>query len=217
MTSVRVALADDHAIVRAGIRSLLERMAGVEVAGEASTGPQALEVAARDAPDVILMDIAMPGLNGLDATARIVKEHPRVRVIILSMYSSEEYVFQALRSGAAGYLVKDSVPAELEVAIQAVCRGESYLSPRISRKVVNDYLKRAEESKGPFDPLTPRQRQILQLMAEGKSTKEIAFTLQVSAKTVEAHRAQIMERLQIFDVPGLVRYAIRIGLVSAEG
>ena len=216
MTRVRVALADDHTIVRAGIRALLQGIAEIEVVAEVSSGREALEIVHRDPPDIVLMDISMPGFNGLEAAARIAKDYPSVRVIILSMHSSDEYVLQALRSGVAGYMVKDSAPAELEVAIQAVMRGENYLSPQISEKVFDDFLRRMKETRSPLDQLTPRQREILQLIAEGKNTKEIAYTLNVSPKTVETHRAQLMERLQIRDVPGLVRYAIRLGLVSAD-
>jgi DNA-binding NarL/FixJ family response regulator len=174
-------------------------------------------------PDVVLMDIAMAGLNGLEATARVTKEFPPVRVIILSMHSNEEYVAQALRAGAAGYLLKDAVAAELELAVTAVARGETYLSPAVSKHVIADYLRRAgggETSGGselpPSDPLTPRQREILQLIAEGRSTKEIASTLHLSVKTVETHRTQLMARLDIHEVAGLVRYAIRIGLVTPD-
>ena len=162
------------------------------------------------------MDIAMSEMNGLEATVRIVKEYPAVKVIILSMYANEEYVFQALRAGAAGYLIKDSATIELELALRAVTRGETYLCPAISRSVIDLYLARLKGDQTPLETLTPRQREILQLIAEGKNTKTIAFALGLSAKTVETHRALMMERLNIYSIPGLVRYAMRIGLVQGE-
>ena len=210
----RVLVADDHALVRVGIRSLLSTIAGFDVVGEAATGHEALELAGTLRPHVVLMDIAMPGLNGLDATARIVERHPETRVIILSMHASEEYALQALRAGAAGYLLKDADLLELERAIVAAARGETYLSPAISKHVVADYKRRVAEQPEPIDRLTPRQREVLRLIAEGLSTKEIAFKLSLSVKTVETHRAQLMERLEIRDVAGLVRFAIRSGLVD---
>lgn len=215
MGVISVLLADDHDLVRAGVRVLLQGISGVKVLAEADDGRKALELVKIHQPDVVLMDIAMPGLNGLEATSRIVKESPRTRVIILSMHSSEEHVLGALRRGAAGYLLKDASPSELETAVRSVARGESYLSPPISRQVIEDYRQRTQ-SASPMDTLTPRQREILQLIAEGRSTKEIASLLEVSVKTVETHRAQLMERLDIHDVPGLVRYAIRTGLVTPE-
>jgi DNA-binding NarL/FixJ family response regulator len=223
MKPTHVLLVEDHTLVRAGIRALLQNLAGIEVVAEASDGREALRLIKTYQPDVVLMDIAMAGLNGLEATARVTKEFPPVRVIILSMHSNEEYVAQALRAGAAGYLLKDAVAAELELAVTAVARGETYLSPAVSKHVIADYLRRAgggEAGGGselpPSDPLTPRQREILQLIAEGRSTKEIASTLHLSVKTVETHRTQLMARLDIHDVAGLVRYAIRIGLVTPD-
>jgi DNA-binding NarL/FixJ family response regulator len=213
-SATRVLLADDHALVRVGIRSLLSTIAGFDVVGEAGTGHEALELADKLRPHVVLMDIAMPGINGLDATARLVERHPEVRVIILSMHASEEYALQALRAGAAGYLLKDADLLELERAIVAVARGETYLSPAISKHVIADYKRRVTEQPEPIGRLTPRQREVLRLIAEGLSTKEIAFKLGLSVKTVETHRAQLMERLEIRDVAGLVRFAIRSGLVD---
>lgn len=213
---IRVLLVDDHALVRAGIRSLLGAMARVEVVGEADSGAQALALAERLRPDVVVMDIAMRGMTGLEATARLRERWPEMRVIVLSMYSSEEYVLQAMRAGASGYLVKDAATAELESALRAVVRGETWLSASISRQSVEGYARRmgaGDETGG----LTPRQREVLSLIARGRSTKEIAFDLGLSVKTVEAHRAQIMQRLGIRDVAGLVRYAIRVGLVAADG
>jgi len=216
MKPIRVLLADDHTLVRAGIRSLLENMEGIEVIAEASDGRDALRLVRAHRPDVVLMDIAMPGLNGLEAAARIAKKFPNVRVIILSMHVNEEYVLQALRAGAAGYMVKGADAAELEIAIRAVARGETYLSPMVSKHVVTDYIQRISGETSPLELLTPRQREVLQLIAEGYSTKKIARTLKISVKTVETHRMQLMERLDIHDIAGLVRYAIRIGLVKPD-
>jgi len=213
---IRVLLADDHSLVRAGIRSLLGAMAEVQVVGEAASGEEALELAARQHPDVVLMDIAMKGITGLEAAARMRETQPAVRVVILSMHSGEEYVLQALRAGAAGYLLKDAATGELELALRSVMRGESWLSPAVSRQVVEGYVQRSGAEAAP-DVLTARQREVLRLVAGGKSTKEIAFFLNLSVKTVETHRAQIMERLGIRDVPGLVRYALRTGLVPPDG
>ena len=215
MTPIRILLADDHALVRAGIRSLLEQLPDVQVVGEADDGLAALASIATANPAILLVDIAMRGLGGLDVAQRVASEFPLVKVIILSMHANEEYVMQALRAGAVGYLLKDSAALELELAIRAVARGETYLSPAISRTVIDGYLARVSGGTPGADPLTPRQREILKLVAEGHSTKAIAFTLQLSGKTVETHRAQIMNRLGIRDVPGLVKYAMRIGLIPA--
>jgi DNA-binding NarL/FixJ family response regulator len=223
MKPIRVLLAEDHTLVRAGIRALLQALTGVQVVAEANDGREALRLIKTYQPDVVLMDIAMTGLNGLEATARVTKEFPTVRVIILSMHSSEEYVAQALHAGAAGYLLKDAAAAELELAVKAVARGETYLSPAVSKHMITDYLRRvaggeagAGEGALSPDPLTPRQRETLQLIAEGHSTKEIASILHLSVKTVETHRMQLMARLDIHDIAGLVRYAIRIGLVAPD-
>ena len=216
MTPIRVLLADDHALVRAGMRSLLNAMADVAVVGEASSGEEALELAGRERPDIVLMDIAMKGMSGLDAAARLRELHPEVRVVILSMHAGEEYVLKALRAGAVGYLLKDAATGELELALRSVMRGESWLSPAVSRQVVEGYVQRVGGDAAP-EVLTARQREVLKLVAGGKSTKEIAFLLNLSVKTVETHRAQIMERLGIRDVAGLVRYALRTGLVPPEG
>lgn len=218
MKRMRVVLADDHTLVRAGIRALLEAMPEVEVLGDASDGPEAVAQVCELEPDVLLVDIAMPGINGLDAAARVAEQSPAVKVIILSMHANEEYVMQALRIGVAGYLLKDSAAVELRLALAAVGRGDIYLSPAISRSVIENYLGRVVGGHTrPTAPLTPRQREILKLVAEGKSTKEIALMLELSVKTVEAHRAQITERLAIRDVAGLVRYAMRMGLIPPEG
>lgn len=214
--TIQLVIADNHALVRAGFRSLVEDLPDIEVVGEADNGREALELVEKLRPQLVLMDIAMPEMNGLEATNRISHTFPDVRVIIVSMHANEEYVYQSLRSGAVGYLLKDSGTEELELAIRAIARGETYLSPAVSKYVVNDYVRRLDEDKNPLDLITPRQREILQLIAEGKSTKEIADILYISTKTVETHRSQLMDRLDIHDVVGLVRYAIRIGFVTLE-
>ncbi|HWY40648.1 MAG TPA: response regulator transcription factor [Chthoniobacterales bacterium] len=216
MNGTRVLLADDHALVRAGIRALVEKIPGVEVVGEAGTGREALELVRTKLPNIVLMDIAMTELGGLEALPRVTKDFPSVKVIILSAHASEEYVIRALREGASGYMLKDSATTELELAINSVIQGKIYLSPSISRTVIDDYLQRVSGAVSPLEQLTSRQREILQLIAEGKNTKEIAAELDISVKTVESHRLQLMDRLNIHDIPGLVRYAIRNGLVSAE-
>ena len=212
---IRVLLADDHALVRAGMRSLLGGMSQVQVVAEAASGEEALQLAERERPDVVLMDIAMKGMTGLEAAARLRERSPEVRVVILSMHSGEEYVLQALRAGAVGYLLKDAATGELELALRSVMRGESWFSPAVSRQVVEGYVQRVGGEPG-ADVLTARQREVLRLVAGGKSTKEIAYDLNLSVKTVETHRAQIMERLGIRDVAGLVRYALRTGLVPPD-
>jgi DNA-binding NarL/FixJ family response regulator len=214
---MRVLIADDHTLVRAGIRALLERIPGTTVVGETGDGREAFDLIEKQRPDLALLDITMPGLNGLEIAGRAANASPKTKVVILSMHAGEAYVAQALRAGVAGYLLKDAAAAELEVALGAVARGETYLSPAISRQVVDGYLRAAGGAEPePLAGLTGRQREILQLVAEGHPTKEIASLLGVSVKTVESHRAQIMERLDIRDVPGLVRFAIRAGLVSPE-
>lgn len=213
---IRVLLADDHALVRAGIRSLLEQMPGMEVVGEASNGRETLALVRSELPNLVLIDIAMPELNGLDTLAKIVKNFPGVKVVVLSAHRNEEYVIRALRSGASGYMLKDAATAELQLAIGFVTQNKTYLSPSLSQTVIDSYLDRVGSELSPLEQPTARQREILQLIAEGKNTKEIGSTLAISVKTVEAHRLQLMSRLDIHDVPGLVRYAIRQGLVSSE-
>jgi DNA-binding NarL/FixJ family response regulator len=214
---VRVILADDHTLVRAGIRALLEKLPEVKVLGEASNGREALELVKTHKPDVVLMDITMPGLNGLEAAARIAKEFPDVRVIILSMHNNEEYYWRALKAGAAGYLLKKAATAELAVALQRVIHGEIYLSREISMRLIKKFpLEGIADRKSPFEQLTGRQREILQLIAEGQNTKEIAEILKVSPKTVEYHRMKLMTGLNVHDVPGLVRFALRVGLIPEE-
>jgi DNA-binding NarL/FixJ family response regulator len=217
MRPIRVLLADDHALVRAGLRRLLHDMEGVEVVAEAADGREALRLIEQVHPDVVLMDIVMPELNGLDATARVAARFPEVRVIILSMNASEEYVLQALKAGAVGYLLKDNSPAELEQAVRAVFDGGTYLTAAVSRHVIAGFLQRAGASAaGTPARLTSRQREVLQLIAEGNTTKEIAKKLGIGVKTAETHRTQLMDALDIHDIAGLVRYAIRTGLIVPD-
>lgn len=216
MNSVKVLLVDDHKLVRAGISSLLKEIPNIEVIAEADDGRQALNKVVSCHPDVVLMDIAMQELNGLDATSKIVSRFPDVKVIILSMYVNQEYVWHALRSGASGYLLKDATPVELELAINSVTRGTTYLSPAVSQHVVSDYVRRVNADPESSNRLTPRQREIWQLIAEGYTTKEIAGKLGISIKTVETHRSQLMERLDTHDVAGLVRLAVKTGLITPQ-
>jgi len=212
VSSIRVLVVEDHTLVRAGIQALLRNMPGVEVVAEAGDGHTALRLIEQDRPDVVLMDIALPGLNGLDTLAAA-KPYPGTHIIILSMHANDEYVRRALQAGAIGYLLKGSEPAELELAIRAAARGDFYLSPGVSKQVVASYVRHIDEERDSVAQLTPRQRQILQLVAEGRTTHEIATTLTIGTKTVETHRAHLMERLDIHDVAGLVRYAIRAGMI----
>jgi len=217
--TMRVILADDHRLVRAGLRALLQSFENVQVLAECSDGRETLECVARLRPDVLLLDITMPGLNGLDVARRVPKLSPETQVLVLSMHVGPEYVAQALRAGVAGYLIKDSAVAELRGALDALAGGRPYLSPAISQSVLHGFLRTGKESSDAgteLNKLTARQREILQLLAEGHGTRDIAARLRVSAKTVESHRSQLMDRLGIHDVPGLVRFAIRVGLVSAD-
>jgi DNA-binding NarL/FixJ family response regulator len=196
-------------------------MEGIEVVGDVEDGHKVMELLKEKSVDVLLLDVSMKGLNGLEVLQRLRKINPRLHVIMLSMHSNEEYVLQALKSGADGYLLKDAAPGELELAVRSVARGETYLSPAISKTVVNEYLRKdlgvGHVAQGtPFEELTTRQREVLQLIAEGHSTKEIASKLNLSIKTVDTHRTDLMTRLGIHDIAGLVRYAIRVGLVSPE-
>ncbi len=211
---IRVLLADDHALVRQGIRSLLEKLDDIEVVGEVSDGRQALELSKTTHPDIAFMDITMPGLNGLEAVTRMKKECPGTRVVMLSMHAGEEYFQQALDSGAAGYLLKDADRMELELAIRTVMRGDTYLTPTVAKYAVEAYRQRKDGDQGPLASLSSRQKEILQLIAEGYANKEIAQRLDLSPRTVETHRAELMERLNIRDVPGLVKIAIRAGVIK---
>lgn len=213
--TIRVLLVDDHALFRAGLRALLQSFDGVQVVAEAGNGSDAMQVVERERPDLVLMDIAIPGLSGIEAAARITRSWPQVKVIILSMHSNEEYVRQALRAGATGYLLKGAEPPELELALKAIMRGDTYLTPAVSKRVVNNYLRQGS-APATGAALSPRQCEVLKMIAEGGSTKEIAGKLKLSVKTVEGHRAELMRRLEIHDVAGLVRHAIRIGLVTVD-
>jgi DNA-binding NarL/FixJ family response regulator len=214
MSHLRILLVEDHALVRAGMKALLQKIEGTEVVADMGDGLEAVKYVQTVTPDLVLMDIAMPGLNGLDATGRIVKESPTTRVILLSMYANEEYLRQALQVGASGYLLKGAELAELELALKTVARGERYLTPAVAKYAIEAYREKSDGPAGPLAKLSMRQREILQLIAEGQTTKDIAQRLNVSVKTVETHRAQLMERLDIHDVPGLVRFAIRVGMIQ---
>ena len=215
MNPIRILLADDHNLVRSGLKSLLQGMTGVEVVAEATNGREAVDLVGTTNPDVVLMDIGMKELNGIEAAVIIARERPSVRVIILSMHDTQDFVSQALKAGAAGYVLKDAAPLELEFALQAVTRGETYLSPKVSRQVVQSYVRPPDAETG-LEALSPRQREILKAIVSGRTTKQIAYDLGLSIKTIETHRAQIMDRLDIHDVVGLVRFSIRIGLISAH-
>lgn len=216
MNSIRVLLADDHALVRSGIRLVLQSLSGVEVVAEAEDGRRTVELVERLRPGVVLLDISMPELNGIETLIRIRARFPQTRVMILSMHAAVEYVVQAFRAGAAGYLLKDATPQELDFALRAVTQGETYMTPRVSSVVVESFLKSSTQPGTPLDSITSRQREILQLIGEGRSTKQIAAKLGVSVKTVENHRAQLMTRLGLSDIAGLVRFAVRTGLVRAD-
>jgi DNA-binding NarL/FixJ family response regulator len=219
MAPIRVLLADDHALVRAGISALLLRIPDLTIIAEADDGRQALQLIAAYHPDIALLDISMPELNGLEVAERITHEFPATRVIMLSMHVTSDYVLRAMRVGASGYLLKGAQLGELELAITSVARGETYLSPAAAKHVIDSYRDQASGAARAADAqerLTARQREILQLVAEGRTTKDIAQLLTLSAKTVEMHRAQLMERLDIHDVAGLVRYAIRTGIISSD-
>jgi DNA-binding NarL/FixJ family response regulator len=214
---IHVILADDHTLVRAGIRALLEKVPGVKVVGEAGDGREVLNLVKAHAPEVVLMDIAMPGLNGLEAAERMARDYPAVRIIMLSMHNNEEYVLRALKAGASGYLLKKAATAELETALERVVHGEIYLSREISTQLREKFpLQGITDRKSPLEQLTGRQREILQLIAEGQNTKSIAEILKVSPKTVEYHRMKLMSGLNVHDVPGLVRFALRVGLIPEE-
>ena len=214
--AIKTMVVEDHALVRAGLTMLLRNSEGIDVVAEAKDGRQALALLQEFEPDVVLMDITMPHMNGLDAAAHIVKHFPNIRVIMLSMHNSEELVAQALRAGVHGYLLKDSATAEMELAIRAVARGEKFLCPAVSSHIVSQYLLRVDGSLNPLDKLTPRQREVFHLLVDGHTTQGIAHNLKISPKTVETHRLQLMDRLDIHDLPSLVRLAIRCGAASQQ-
>lgn len=216
MSSIKVVLADDHAVVRAGIRSMLEGLGRIDIVGQATNGREAIALVEQLQPQLLLMDISMPEMNGLEATTRVTKDFPNVRVIILSMHTSEEYVWKALQAGAVGYLLKDTDASELDLAIKTVMNGKTYLTSSLSKQALETYMQRLGGESTIADVLTPRQREVLQLIAEGKALKEIAGILKLSVKTIETHRTLLMERLDIHDTAGLVRYAMRRGMISPE-
>jgi DNA-binding NarL/FixJ family response regulator len=212
----RILIAGNHRLMRAGFRMLLETIPRVEVVGEAGDGREALELIRKRRPRVVIVGLGLSKLNGFEVIARLSKEFPETKALLASLHAAKEYVAQALLAGASGYLAKDTAPDELEVAIDAVISGKIYLSRDISRSAVDKYLRSVSGKGVPLMQLTPRQREILRFIAEAKNTKEIAFLLGLSVKTVEAHRSRLMDRLGIHDVVGLVRYAMRVGLVPLE-
>ena len=217
MSEVTLIIADDHKLFRLGLRQLLDNQKTVSVVGEAATGFEAATLAHDLKPDIVLMDISMPELNGIEATRRIVDDNPAIRVVILSMHADRRYVQEALRAGAKGYLLKDSAPEEVMRAIQKVMRNQYYLSARINEQVISDFIRLSETDKpAPFTLLSAREREVLQLLAEGKSTREIAEKLNVSAKTVETHRQHVMDKLNMHTVAELTKFAIREGLTPLE-
>ena len=211
MKRIRILLADDHAVVRAGFKMILGAQADMEIVGEAANGREAVELGAQLNPDIVVMDVAMPELNGIEATRRLIAANPHIRVIALSMHKDSVYVREILRAGARGYLLKDSGADDLVKAIRAVAGGESYLSPAVSNAVLDDYRKHVTN---PIDLLTSREREVLQLIAEGKTNKEIATGLNLSVYTIEAHRGKIMEKLNLHSTGELVRFSLRNGLID---
>ena len=217
MQSTPVLIADDHTLVRAGVRALVEKIDGLEVVAETGDGNEVIPLIRRHQPEIVLLDISMPGVNAFDIIAHLSRTFPSVRVIVVSEHDSEEYAAQAFRAGAVGYLSKTASGSELVSALHAARQGKEYLPPKLSRKLFSEQLAAASSKPNAMPELTPRQHQVLKLIAEGYSTRKIARALEISAKTVESHRAQLMERLNIHDVAGLVRYAIRMGVVKIEG
>jgi len=215
MSEARILLVDDHALIRAGFRALLREL-GCQVVGEASNANEALRLVELHKPDVVLLDISMPGLSGLEAIALLPEKSPTVRVVIISMYANAEYARRALRAGAVGYLLKNSSAAELDLAIKTALQGETYLSPTIATLVATGYARRGSDQASPLERLTPRQLEILQLLAKGYTRKQIGEKLFISVKTFDTYRAQLMQQLEITDVAGLVRYATQMGLVTPD-
>lgn len=214
--SIKIILADDHEILRHGLSKSLEQESDIKVIGQASDGHSAVDLVRELQPDVIIMDIGMPDLNGVEATRKITKNHPKVKVIGLSMHSSDKYVREMFKAGASGYLLKNCPFEELTEAIRTVAGGKTYISPAIGDMIVKEYASKPDEEKSVFSILSEREREVLQLLAEGKTTKQIAKRLHISPKTVEAHRLRIMERLDIDNVAQLTKYAIQEGLTEAE-
>jgi len=212
--TVKIILTDDHKIVREGLRTLLENEPGMEVVGEAESGRIAVQLARKLKPDVVIMDVSMPDLNGIEATAQILHEHADIKIIALSMYSDKRFVSGILKAGASGYLLKDCAFEELVTAIRAAVAGQTFLSPGITGQVIHDYIRRLSESDDSSSLLTSREREVLQMLAEGKTTKQMAEQLNLSVKTVETHRRQIMDKLDLRSVAELTKYAIREGLTS---
>lgn len=208
---IRILLADDHALVRHGFRMILDAQPDMEIVGEAGNGREAVELAEKLQPDLVIMDVTMPELNGIEATRRLISAAPRARVLALSMHKDSVYVREILRAGARGYLLKDSVDADLLAAVRAVAKGEGYLSPAVSDAVLTDYRRHVTD---PLDLLTSREREVLQMIAEGKTNKEIATSLNLSVYTVEAHRGRVMEKLNLHSTGELVRFALRSGLID---
>jgi two-component system, NarL family, response regulator NreC len=211
MKRIRILLADDHAVVRQGFKMILQAQPDMEIVGEAGNGREAIELSEKFKPDVVVMDVAMPELNGIEATRRVTASAPHVRVIALSMHKDSVYVREVLRAGARGYLLKDSGSDDLVSAVRAVARGEGYLSPAVSHAVLDDYRRHVTN---PIDLLTSREREVLQMLAEGKTNKEIAGVLNLSVYTVDAHRGRIMEKLNLHSINELVRFAVRNGLID---
>jgi two-component system response regulator NreC len=218
MKKIKVILADDHTIVRKGLRSLLDIEKNIKVIGEAENGRETIKKVALLKPDVVIMDIAMPLLNGLEATRKIKKNFPHIKVLVLSVHADEEYIFQALKAGASGYLLKNAAPNELVSAVEAAYSDESFLSPSVSKKVIKEYIRKAAATTegNSFEKLTDREREILQMLAEGRTVKEIAHMLYISIKTVQTHRSHLKEKLNIDSDAGLVQYAIRKGLIKID-
>jgi two-component system response regulator NreC len=214
--AIRILLADDHTVVRDGLRALLEREAGIEVVAEAADGRECVVLAATELPDVVVMDLAMPNMNGMEATRRIVAANSRIGVVILSMHQDESYVLGALKAGAKGYLLKDSMRGEVVEAIHAVAQGRSYLTRKVARILQEDYISRLQQRGlvDRFELLSDREREILQMIAEGRANKEVATMLNISVTTVETHRGHILQKLDIHSVPELILYAVRKGIVS---
>jgi two-component system response regulator NreC len=213
---IKVLLVEDHTIVRKGLRSLLDGEADIQVVGEAEDGQQAVEKAQLLLPDVVLMDITMPVLNGLEATRQIKSLHPRIKVVVLTVHSTREYVFQILQAGGSGYVLKQAAVSELIQAIRAVYQGDSFLSPSISRQVVDEYGRRAAAMEDKYDKLTAREREVLQMVAEGRTNRQIAGLMHVTIKTVEAHRSSLMNKLDLHSIAELTKYALRKGIASSE-